>query len=96
MVKAARVMVQHAGEGRLDMVIEYAKQVIARGREALDVVPRSSNQHARDTVEYLNAAIDQAQQVLAEGEHGDHEAALTHARDALKQARRGLSHALAL
>lgn len=96
MVKAAQAMVQQGGEGRLDRVIEYAKQVIGYGEEAVEAVPRSNNQHARDTVEHLRAAIDQAQRILSEGEHGHQEAALTHASDALKQARRGLSHALAL
>ena len=96
MVEAAQAMVQQGGAGNLSVVIDYARRVIAHGKEAVEAAPRSNNQHARDTVEHLNAAIDQALQVLIEGEQGRPEAALTHARNVLKQARRGLSHALAL
>jgi hypothetical protein len=60
MVSAGRDMVQHGGEGKLELVIEYTKQVIAHGKEAVAAVPRSGNQHARDPLEHLNAAIDQA------------------------------------
>jgi len=96
MVEAAQAMVQQGVAGNLSVVIDYARRAVAHGKEAVEAVPRSGNQHARDTLEHLNAAIEQAEQVLADGEQGHQEAALTHARNALKQARRGLSHALAL
>ena len=43
MVNAAQVMVQHGGEGKLNPVIDDAKQVIAHGKEAVEAVPRSGN-----------------------------------------------------
>jgi len=82
--------------GRLDLVVETARRIIAEGTGALAAVPPSARQHGRDTVEELNDALSEARYAMTSAEQGRQDEAVAHAKKVLSHARRGLSHAEAL
>lgn len=96
MMAAARAMVDSGDRHDFDRMVMDAQRVVESGERALASLPRPGNRHARDAADHVQQAIEYAKEVVDAGKQGREEDALTHARKAFSQVRRGAGHADAL
>ncbi len=96
MMSAAQAMVDSGDRRDLDRMVMDAQRVMESGERALASLPQPGNRHARDAADHVRQAIEDAEKVVDAGGQGRGEDALTHARRALSQVRRGAGHAEAL
>jgi hypothetical protein len=96
MMAASRTMVDSGERRDFERMATEAGVVVEAGERVLAALPRPGNRHARDAAEHVRGAMDHARLAVEAAHRGQDADALTHARKALSQIRRGAGHAEAL
>lgn len=86
MFRRAESMVEHGREGHTDEIVKFGKKML-QDAEGLMKSLQKNGEKEDPVLPYLDKAIHAGQTAVQEGEGGNHRAALTAARTALRYAR---------
>ncbi len=87
----AEAMVDHGGQGHMDVMTEHAKELMMHAEETIKALP-AGDMHGNEVKEHFQEAITAAEKAIDHGGQGHGGTAMKHAKSALMHAQEGAKH----